>query len=115
MTLRSDSQFNTTLYSRDDRFRGIKDDRQVLLIGAPDLKRLGFAPGDRVDAVTEFADGNERRVPDLRLVEYNIPEGCIAGYFPELNRLVPLEHCAEESQVPASKSIPVRLRRAADT
>jgi hypothetical protein len=35
------------------------------------------------------------------------------GYYPECNRLIPLSHHAESSQVPASKSIPVRLRKSA--
>ena len=55
-------------------------------------------------------DGEERVVEGLRVVEYNIPEGCIGGYYPELNYLIPLEHHALESHVPAGKSVPVKVR-----
>jgi len=34
----------------------------------------------------------------------------VAGYFPELNPLVPLWHQAEGSRVPAYKSVPVRIQ-----
>ena len=45
----------------------------------------------------------------LQIVEYDIPEGCIAGYFPECNPLLPLWHYAEKSKTPAAKSIPVKV------
>jgi anaerobic selenocysteine-containing dehydrogenase len=38
-TLRSDSQFNTTIYSHDDRFRGIRGSRMVLLMNERDICR----------------------------------------------------------------------------
>lgn len=109
-TVRSDDQFNTTIYSLDDRFRGIYGTRDVLLIHAADLARLGFEDGQSVEVRAAVADGIERRVAGLRLVAYDIPQGCVAGYYPECNPLVPLWHHAEGSHVPASKSIPVRLR-----
>jgi formate dehydrogenase major subunit len=43
------------------------------------------------------------------VVAYDIPEGCVAGYYPELNVLIPLEHHAKESKVPAAKAVPVRI------
>jgi anaerobic selenocysteine-containing dehydrogenase len=36
MTVRSDDQFNTTIYSLDDRFRGVEGTRKVLLMHADD-------------------------------------------------------------------------------
>jgi formate dehydrogenase major subunit len=74
-----------------------------------DIKRLGFAIGDEVTAEAAVDDGITRRVERLRLVSYDIPLGCAAGYYPELNPLVPLWHHSKEAKVPASKSIPVRL------
>ncbi|RYF67746.1 MAG: formate dehydrogenase, partial [Comamonadaceae bacterium] len=112
-TLRSDDQFNTTVYSLDDRFRGIYGSRNVLLIHEADIERLGLAAGQEVQVCTAVDDGIERQVPGLRLVPYDIPRGCVAGYFPECNALVPLWHHAEGSHVPASKAIPVRLRATA--
>jgi molybdopterin-dependent oxidoreductase alpha subunit len=110
MTLRSDDQFNTTIYSLDDRFRGIYGTRLVLLMNAVDIARLGFEPGDHVEASTVADDHVQRRVRNLRITPYDIPIGCVAGYYPECNPLIPLWHCAEGSFVPAAKSIPIRLR-----
>lgn len=112
-TIRSDSQFNTTIYNEDDRFRGIYGGRRVLLANASDINRLGFAEGALVDVHGVAPDGVERRVNGLRLVAYDVPPGCIAGYYPECNPLLPLAHHAVESMVPAGKSIAVRLVKAA--
>ncbi|NYE60153.1 molybdopterin-dependent oxidoreductase alpha subunit [Duganella sp. 1224] len=111
-TLRSDGQFNTTLYNEDDRFRGISGGRRVLLVHPADLRRLGLEAGQRVDAVGVADDGVARRVRNLRLVAYDVPAGCVGGYYPECNPLLPLAHHARESKVPAAKSIAIRLEAA---
>ena len=110
-TVRSDGQFNTTIYSNDDRFRGVYGTRMVLLMCAEDITRLGFRDGDLVTASTPAADGLLRAVSGLRITPYDIPAGCIAGYYPECNPLIPLSHHAEQSMVPAAKAIEVVLRR----
>ncbi len=110
MTVRSDDQFNTTIYSLDDRFRGVYGTRRVLFMHPDDIARLGFAEGDMVVATTDVDDGHLREVTGLRITPFDIPRGCVAGYYPECNPLLPLSHHAEQSQVPAAKSIPVRLR-----
>ena len=112
LTIRSNDQFNTTIYGYDDRFRGIHGTRLVLLMNPEDIGRLGFQDGDLVVATT-VADDAVREVRGLRVTSYDIPRGCVAGYYPECNPLIPLWHCAQESQVPAAKSIPIRIRRAA--
>jgi anaerobic selenocysteine-containing dehydrogenase len=89
-TLRSDDQFNTTVYGLDDRFRGIRGTRMVLLANAADLAAQGLRDGDLVTARTHADDGIERSVAGLRVREYDIPRGCLGGYFPECNPLVPL-------------------------
>ncbi|WP_075257533.1 FdhF/YdeP family oxidoreductase [Herbaspirillum camelliae] len=109
MTTRGDSQFNTTVYSLDDRFRGVWGTRRVLLMNLRDLQQHGLAAGDFVCAETVSDDGVERRVPHLRVEPFDIPVGCVMGYFPELNRLIPLFHHARGSKVPAAKSVPIRL------
>jgi anaerobic selenocysteine-containing dehydrogenase len=109
MTMRSDDQFNTTIYSLDDRFRGVFGTRRVLLMNDQDIAALGFRVGDHVTASTVASDGVPRAVTGLRLTSYDIPRGCVAGYFPECNPLIPLWHHAEGSFVPAAKSIPIRL------
>ena len=109
MTLRSDSQFNTTIYNLDDRFRGVSGDRMVLFMGKADMARHGVKKDDRVTLQTISDDGIQRRVAGLRIQPYELPEQCIAGYYPECNPLLPLWHYAKESKVPAAKSIPVHI------
>ena len=109
MTVRSDDQFNTTIYDLDDSFRGIKGSRRVLLMNIDDIKERGLSVGQEVTASTVVDDGIERQVSGLKVVPYDIPKGCACGYYPELNPLVPLWHHAKKSKVPASKSIPIRL------
>jgi hypothetical protein len=50
-----------------------------------------------------------RCAPSFRIVEYAIPRGCAAAYYPETNPLVPLDHTALSSNSPAYKSVIVRL------
>lgn len=109
MTVRGDSQFNTTVYSLDDRFRGVRGTRRILLMNAEDLRAQALAAGDFVTASTVSVDGVPRSVSHLRVEAFDIPRGCVMGYFPELNTLIPLAHHALESKVPAGKSVPIRL------
>jgi molybdopterin-dependent oxidoreductase alpha subunit len=109
MTMRSNDQFNTTIYGYDDRFRGIKGTRMVVLISRADIARLGFTEGQMVGIATIAKDGVERELRGFRITAYNIPAGNIGTYYPETNPLIPLWHYAKGSKVPAAKSIPVRL------
>lgn len=111
-SVRSHDQFNTTIYGYDDRYRGIKGGRRVVFVNAQDLARRGLHGGDIVDLVSRAADG-ERRANGFRVVDYPIPPGCVATYYPEANVLVPLESTAEVSNTPVYKSVPVRLEPAA--
>ncbi|MBD8901967.1 FdhF/YdeP family oxidoreductase [Methylobacterium bullatum] len=114
ITLRSNDQFNTTVYGYDDRFRGVKGTRTILFMNADDIARLGFADAEIVD-VTTVSDDRVRSVKGLRIVAYNIPPGNCAGYYPELNPLIPLWHHDEQSKTPAAKAIPVTIARSAST
>ncbi|OLP56052.1 formate dehydrogenase [Rhizobium rhizosphaerae] len=109
MTLRSNGQFNTTIYEYTDRFRGVDGTRKVLFLNARDMDRFGLAEGERVTLETAVDDGVVRRVADLRVTAYDIPPGCCGGYYPECNPLIPLWQHAERSKVPAAKSVPVRI------
>ena len=109
MTIRSNDQFNTTVYGYDDRFRGVHGTRSVIFMNTDDIVRLGLAGGDWVDVTTAVEPEIERRVGPLQILAYDIPQGCCAAYYPECNALVPLWHHAERSKVPAAKSIPVTL------
>jgi molybdopterin-dependent oxidoreductase alpha subunit len=114
-TVRSDGQFNTTIYSNEDRFRGVSGSRMVLFMSPVDMARLQLADGDLVDLATAVSDDAPRHVRGLRVVAYNVPEGCAAGYYPECNPLIPIWHHALESKVPAAKSIDVLVRRTASS
>ena len=111
MTVRSNDQFNTTVYGYHDRFRGIDGTRRVVLMGDDDMRRLGLAEGEQVELVADYDDGVERAVGGLRVTRARLPAGCIAGYYPECNPLLASSHHAIDAHVPAGKSIPVRVRR----
>ncbi len=113
ITLRSNDQFNTSIYGYDDRFRGIKGTRRVLMMNPSDISRLSLQDGDDVDVTTVASDGIDRCLRALRLTTYDLPNGCCWGYYPECNVLVPLWHHAERSKVPASKSVPVTVAKSA--
>ncbi|MDQ0786360.1 FdhF/YdeP family oxidoreductase [Streptomyces sp. B3I8] len=110
-TLRSHDQYNTTIYGLDDRYRGIRGGRRVVLVNAEDARALGVADGTYVDLVSEWRDGVERRAPGFRVVHYPTARGCAAAYYPETNVLVPLDATADTSNTPASKSVVVRLEQ----
>jgi anaerobic selenocysteine-containing dehydrogenase len=111
LTIRSNDQFNTTVYTYRDRLRGINGTRMVLLMNEADIERFGLSEGDEIDLETAADDGVERCVRGLRVTPYSVPPGNCAGYYPELNPLIPLWHRAEKAHVPAAKSVPVRLVR----
>ncbi|MBB3309603.1 molybdopterin-dependent oxidoreductase alpha subunit [Rhizobium sp. BK196] len=110
-TLRSNDQFNTTIYGYSDRFRGVDGTRRVVFLNAVDIARLGFVDGDRVDLSTAIEPEAKRMVSGFRIVAYDIPKGCCAAYYPEANPLFPLSHHDEKAKTPAYKLLPVRLSR----
>ncbi|GGX54391.1 FdhF/YdeP family oxidoreductase [Streptomyces minutiscleroticus] len=112
-TLRSHDQYNTTVYGLDDRYRGIRNGRRVVLVNPEDARELKVADGSYVDLVSEWTDGVERRAPGFRVVHYPTARGCAAAYYPETNVLVPLGATADTSNTPASKSVVVRLEQSA--
>ena len=112
ITLRSNDQFNTTVYGYHDRFRGVKGTRDVLFMSPADMAEHGYAEGDAVVVTGDHKDGRARRLEGLKVHAYALPKGCIGAYYPEANVLMPVEHHAEQSFVPAAKSVPVRVARA---
>ncbi|MGF6837838.1 molybdopterin-dependent oxidoreductase alpha subunit [Paraburkholderia youngii] len=114
MTTRSHDQYNTTIYALDDRYRGVFGQRRVVFINPADIEMLGFSNGDWVDLTTVWDDNQERRAEHFRLVEYDIPRGCIGAYYPETNPLVPLSSVGDVCNTPTSKSIPVLLHRSSE-
>jgi len=111
LTMRSNDQFNTTIYGFSDRLRGIEGSRSVLLINPDDMAREGLREGDTVGLVTDAGDDVHREVTGLTVTPFDLPDGCIGGYYPEMNSLIPLWLHDEASKTPASKGVPVRLVR----
>ncbi len=112
-SMRSHDQYNTTIYSLDDRYRGVFGRRDVLFLNERDMARLGFAEGDlvNVEAALAFARP-DRIVRALTVVRYDLPDGCCGAYYPETQPLIALEHHDPDCLTPSYKSMPVRLRRA---
>ncbi|MFC0342199.1 hypothetical protein [Paracoccus niistensis] len=108
-TLRSNVQFNTTIYGISDRLRGLAG-REIVLINPKEMSRPGLKEGQAVKLECAIEDGYERVVRGLRLVGYDLPDGCVATYYQELNPLVPVHYHDELSGTPAHECVPVRIR-----
>lgn len=113
-TIRSHDQFNTTVYADDDRYRGIKGSRRVILMNRSDIERRGLVQGQIVDLTSEFA-GRTRSAERFVVVDYPIPEDCAATYYPEANPLVPIESTADKSNCPTSKLVRIRIKPRLDS
>jgi molybdopterin-dependent oxidoreductase alpha subunit len=111
MTMRSHDQFNTTIYGLDDRYRGIYNGRRVVFLNPEDMRLASLGEGQLVDLIGRY-NGAERVARGFRVVPYSIPRRCAATYFPEANVLVPIDHFAEKSHTPASKSVVISIRLA---
>lgn len=111
-TLRSHDQYNTTVYGLDDRYRGVRGQRDVLFANEADILRLGFKPGQKVNIRSLWNDGVERCVSSFTLLAFDIPAGQAAAYFPEANPLVPLESAGVGSSTPTSKFVAICLAAA---
>ena len=109
MTIRSHDQFNTTIYGLDDRYRGVHNERRVIFMNHNDIEKLGYKAGDKVD-LYNFHNGKERVARNFIIIEFSIPEGCSATYFPETNVLVPIDSVADKSNTPTSKMIVLKLK-----
>ena len=114
-TVRSHDQFNTTIYSYNDRYRGVYNDRMVLFMNADDIADRGLEAGVKVALETISDDGAVRRVEGLTIIDYPMSRGSVAGYYPELNPLLPLGFYDQTSGCPAAKAIPVRVVASAPT
>ena len=110
MTIRSHDQFNTTIYGLNDRYRGIYNERRVVLMNREDIQADGLKQGDVVNLIGHYK-GQRRVAKSFIVVPYDIPRRCIATYFPEANVLVPIDSVAKGSKTPASKRVVVRVRK----
>jgi molybdopterin-dependent oxidoreductase alpha subunit len=109
MTLRSNDQFNTTIYGYSDRLRGIEGTRDVLLMNPHDIRDAGLQQGQVVSLASDAGDGVHRQVDGLVVTPFRLPRGCLGAYYPEMNPLIPLWYHDEASKTPAAKGVPVRI------
>jgi molybdopterin-dependent oxidoreductase alpha subunit len=112
MTIRTHDQYNTTIYGLEDRYRGIGNERRVILMHEEDMRARDLSQGELVDIVSHF-NGVEREALTFHAVAYDIAKGCTATYFPETNCLVPIDHFADQSKTPVSKFIEISIRKKA--
>ena len=108
-TIRSHDQFNTTIYSNDDRYRGLKGLRTVVFMNEDDMRDSGLGQFDLVDVTSFSKDGTERAVHGCRAVRFEIPRGCAAGYMPELNVLCGIADMSSQSEQPVTKHLVVEV------
>jgi molybdopterin-dependent oxidoreductase alpha subunit len=113
MTIRTHDQFNTTIYGLEDRYRGIHNERRVVLMNPEDIRDNNLTTAQVVDLTSYFDEENgatsERQARHFIVVPYEIPVRCAATYFPETNVLVPINSTAERSNTPVSKFIRIRV------
>jgi molybdopterin-dependent oxidoreductase alpha subunit len=108
-TLRSHDQYNTTIYTLDDRYRGVLGGRMVVFMNETDMRARGIAEGDLVE-IESLADDKHRVVGGFWAKTHNIAAGSVGAYYPETNPLLPLTFHDQKSGTPAAKSIPVLVR-----
>lgn len=109
-TTRTHDQFNTTIYGLDDRYRGIFNERRVVMMNEKDIEQAGFKPGDKVD-LFNYDDDIERIAPLFIIVAYPIPEKNTMTYFPETNVLVSVNNVVKGSNMPASKYVKIKIKK----
>ena len=108
-TMRSHDQWNTTIYSDDDRYRGVKNLRTLVFMNREDMSERGLEKYDLVD-ITSFAkDGSQRTVRGYRALPYDLPRGAAMGYMPELNVLCPIGDYSAQSDQPLMKHVIVEI------
>ena len=113
-TVRSHDQFNTTIYGLNDRYRGVYNGRRVIFMNAEDVCESGLQQGQFVDLTSHY-QGEKRIAKHFMVAPFNIPRGCTATYFPEANVLVSINHTADRSNTPVSKSVIISIAPSLDT
>ncbi|WP_436739869.1 FdhF/YdeP family oxidoreductase [Streptomyces sp. BBFR102] len=108
-TMRSHDQWNTTIYSDDDRYRGIRNLRTLILMNAADMRARGISPGSLVDIAATSKDGSVRTLNGYRALAHDMPRGCAAGYMPEMNVLIGMADYSTRSDQPLMKNVRVRV------
>jgi molybdopterin-dependent oxidoreductase alpha subunit len=102
MTVRSEGQFNSVVYEEKDIYRG-QERRDVILMNADDMTRMGFAPDQPVQVTSEAGI-----LGPVLVRAFDIAKGCVLMYYPEANVLVP-RAVDPRSKTPAFKSVVVTV------
>jgi anaerobic selenocysteine-containing dehydrogenase len=113
-TMRSHDQFNTTIYSNDDRYRGLTGLRTVIYMNEDDMRDRGLDEFDLIDVTSFSKDGSERTVYGYRAVKYELQPGNAAGYMPELNVLCGIADFSTQSEQPVTKHLVVSVTASAN-
>ncbi|RVU27925.1 formate dehydrogenase [Streptomyces antnestii] len=111
-TMRSHDQWNTTIYSDNDRYRGVKNLRTLVFMNKDDMRERGIAEFDPVDITSTAKDGSQRHLNGHLAIPYDIPRGCAAGYMPEMNVLCALGDYSTQSDQPIMKHVKVTIEAA---
>lgn len=109
-TTRTHDQFNTVVYGLDDRYRGIFNERRIVMMNEADIEKAGLKEGDQVD-LFNYDDGIERVAPLFIVVKYRIPQKSTMTYFPETNVLVSINNVVDGANMPASKYVRIKIRK----
>ncbi|MET7678679.1 FdhF/YdeP family oxidoreductase [Streptomyces seoulensis] len=108
-TMRSHDQWNTTIYSDDDRYRGVRNLRTLIFMNKEDMAERGLKLFDEVDITSIAKDGSKRSVYGYKVIPYDIPQGCAAGYMPEMNVLCAIGDYSTQSDQPLMKNVNVMV------
>ena len=111
-TLRSHDQYNTTIYGLDDRYRGVFGRRDIVFMNPEDLATHGLEDGSRIDLLAA-GGGEDKAVRGYTAVAYDLPRGIVAGYYPEMNAVIPLDRYDSQSGTPAYKGSAVKVMASA--
>ncbi|WP_294317094.1 FdhF/YdeP family oxidoreductase [uncultured Chryseobacterium sp.] len=109
-TTRTHDQFNTVVYGLDDRYRGIFNERRIVMMNEKDIEKAGLKEGDKVD-LFNYDDGIERIAPLFIIVTYKIPQKSTMTYFPETNVLVSINNVVDGANMPASKYVRIKIKK----
>ncbi|WP_223598719.1 FdhF/YdeP family oxidoreductase [Chryseobacterium sp. GVT01B] len=109
-TTRTHDQFNTVVYGLNDRYRGIFNERRIVMMNEKDIEKAGLKEGDHVD-LFNYDDGIERIAPLFIVVKYPIPQKSTMTYFPETNVLVSINNVVNGANMPASKYVRIKIRK----
>ncbi|MFC5203977.1 FdhF/YdeP family oxidoreductase [Streptomyces kaempferi] len=108
-TMRSHDQWNTTIYSDDDRYRGIKNLRTLVFMNRADMRARHIKDGSLVDITATAKDGTRRTLRQYHALPYDVPRSCAAGYMPEMNALIGASDYSVQSDQPLMKSLKVTI------